>query len=229
MALGPIQTGSRSNPGVVASYTVSLANPVKAGSLIVVAASASVTTTTISVADNLGNTYNTLFASLTGASAPCGFFYAKSIASGACTITVTHSLANATGNCIVREYLAAAESYFDVTANASATSTNPTSAATATSAATSCLVIGAAATNSTNPLSVGAGYSNLLVLQGTNVVAMEDKEISTPAAQTAAFGTGFTPSWTCVVAVFNIKRLTNLNNYQFISVGDGMSVSEKIR
>jgi hypothetical protein len=233
MAIALVQTQTGTSSSTTLGLTWS--GNTTTGNLIVISI---VTTSTLSsIVDSQSNTYSVVGSTLTANTDNNYTYYAKNITGGT-TPTVTITIAStAEIDAIVREYSGLdTSSPLDQVAGASAGfSTSPSSGATSTTTQADELVIGWSAAASNNPTYVlGSGYGNLSTQNGTGGgIAMEDKIVAATGAQTATFTSAFV-FWTCGVASFKGASAApagpkTLNNYQFIKVGNGMSVSEKIK
>jgi hypothetical protein len=191
-----------------------------------------------SISDSQSNLY--VFAQsfvATGLGLKIDVWYSSNIIGGT-TPTITAKFTRTlSGGVIAREYsgLAAVNS-FDTGIGATASSSSPSSGPTpvATRVANEVLV-GIMICDSVTPtISLGSGFSNLTLLTGggSTHLGYEDQIVAAVGSQTSTFGVTSSANWLCGIGCFadtTLTQATTLNNYQFLKVGNGMSVSEKIR
>jgi len=207
--------GSYSNTNVQA-----FDSNVTAGNLIVLFIAAGAANTIASIADTLTNTY-TLIDTAVGTDRATWMYYAKNIAGGANTITVTYTSGRFPDSIVIaREYSGLdTVTPFDQTAKGNSgvsyVNSHTTAASSNTTQANELVVVGVGSGGSTSPLfTAGSGYGNNTTQDGFDLytyAAMEDKTISATGAQTGAFdSTGYVRSAT-IVATFKAKLSPLLN------------------
>lgn len=190
------------------------------------------------VTDSQGNIYNPAksFTNTVGGYV-VEVWYASNVTGGTTPTVTFNSIRAITGGIIVREYsgLATVNS-FDTGAGAAGSGASPSSGSTPIATRTANeVVVGVMIYGSVTPtISLGSGYSNLTLVTGggSTHLGAEDKVVASSASQTATFGSTASAAFECAVVTFSdttLSQPTTLNNYQFSSSGDGISVTEKIR
>lgn len=224
-----------SNPATSTGTITATPTLTLAGSLILVFTGASGLTDTVStVTDNANNVYAQAYDATGGTGGDTECWYAQNTAPTS-SIVVTFSGATSTKSVIVREYSGMGRVLvFDQKTTASGSGTSVSTGATAATTTAAELVVSSCSCLGTTPsLSVGAGYGNFTsqtILSNASLHAVEDKIVSVTGTQTGTMTAGGTlPVWDTGIATFVIAPTNVLNNFQFVKVGDGMSVSEKIR
>lgn len=209
------------------------------GSLIVLVvgtANASASPPSITVSDSKNNTWiagPSVF--ISGSLPTLNLFYAVDINGGTShTFTVT-TAATQPFNFVVEEWSGMGTCSIDQTATTTDTTGTTTNCVTGTTLVTSYtteLVIAAYANQSANSFTATGSYTNMQNISDiapTFNVGVESLVTTAPAAIT---GTATQPSgskYVGLVATFTTRPFQQMNNYQFVKVGDGMSVSERIR
>jgi hypothetical protein len=156
-----------------------------AGNLNIVAVGWNDTTSTISgVSDSKGNTYTLAVGPTTGTGLRQSIYYAKNIAAGSNTVTVTFNQAAIWVDVRVLEYSGlSTTSPLDVTAGAAGTGTSASSGAATTTAANE-LIFGAGMT-STRFTAAGTGFTARIITT-TDADLAEDRIVSSTGSYTAA-------------------------------------------
>ncbi len=158
-----------------------------------------------SVSDSCGNAYTLAVGPTSGTGLSQSIYYAKNIASGSNTVTVTFNQAAASPDIRILEYTGLDPvSPLDVTAAAVGNS-NSASSASATTTATSELILGAdtIATTTTGP---GSGFTRRIITSPDSDL-VEDKLVSTTGtySATATLSSG---SWVMQMATFKAASST---------------------
>lgn len=195
-------TGAGTGSATAASATYT------AGNFIAVSVAKNSTTSTITMS-NTGTalTWNQAKRQ-TGNGQSVDIWYAMNIVGQTCTLKATSSVSTDDVAIVAQEFSGvAASAAIDQTAGATGSSSSPSSGATAATTVANELVFGALASNdSSNDVTLGAGYSNLGTAFNAAVLVLasaESKVVSATGAQTATFGMGgFSSSWDCAVATF---------------------------
>ncbi len=175
-----------------------------AGNLNVVAVGWNDTTSTVSsVTDLLGNTYAQAGTTLTGSGMRQAIYYAKSIAAGSNTVTVTFNQAAAFVDVRVLEYSGIdITSPLDVTAGAIGTGGTPSSGAATTTSASE-LIVGAGMTTS-HFGGAGTGFTSRVITSPDGDVA-EDRIVSAAGSNSATATLSYSGGWIMQMATFKAK------------------------
>src|SRR5690349_8810264 len=185
------------------SSTVSIEYPLAQtnGDLNVVVVGWNDTTSTVSsVADNRGNTYVLAVGPTTASGARQSIYYAKNIAGGSTTVTVSFNPAAASVDVRVLEYAGLdTTSPLDVTAAAVGSSTTASSGSATTTAANE-LIFGAdtIATGTPGP---GAGFTTRIITSPDSDIA-EDKIVSLTGSYSATAPVSPSGYWVMQMATF---------------------------
>lgn len=234
MALTLVQTV---NPAVSTAASITASPTVTLqGSLIIVFIGASALTETVtSITDNGTNKYTAAYTQTGGTGGTTECWYAIN-ANSTTSITVNFSSNVLTKSVFVREYsgMSPASTCFDQQTSTSGSGTAPSSGVSASTTDSNELVVSNCTCLGTSPtLSVGATYGNYTsqaILANASLHAIEDLTVTSIGAQTGTMTAGGTlPVWDIGVATFVIKATNRINNFQFVSAGSGISVTEKIK
>lgn len=206
------------------------------GSLLLVFIGTSALTDTVStVTDNGANTYTKAYGVASGTGGDTECWYCIN-ANPTTSVVVTFSASVTTKSVFVREYsnMSATTTCFDRTVSTSGSGTAVSTGASSAILDAVELVVCSCSCLGTNPTnSVGAGFGNYAsqtLLAGASLHSIEDLTTSVIGTQTGLMTAGGTlPVWDVGMATFVFKKANVLNNFQFVKVGDGMSVTEKIR
>jgi hypothetical protein len=223
------------NPAVSTGTITATPTLTLSGSLILVFVGSSGLSEVVStVTDNSGNVYAQAYASAGGTGGNTECWYAQNT-TPTNSVVVTFSGSTFTRSVFVREYSGMGKVLVldrTVTSNGSGTSVT-TGASSATRNAAELVVCNTSCLGTSPTLSVGAGYGNYTsqaVIAAASLHAIEDKTVAALGTQTGTMTAGGTlPVWDVGLATFVIADTNILNNYQFVKVGDGMSVTEKTR
>jgi hypothetical protein len=186
-----------------ASASVATSYPLAqtAGNLNIVAVGWNDTTSTVSsVTDTRGNTYTLAIGPTTGTGLRQSIYYAKSIAGGSNTVTVTFNQAAAYVDVRVLEYSGLdTSSPLDVTAGAAGSSNSASSGAATTTVATE-LIFGAGMTAGrfTGP---GTGFGSRIITNPDGDIA-EDKAVSSTGSNSAVAPMSTSTGWVMQMATF---------------------------
>jgi hypothetical protein len=161
------------------------------------------TSTLNSVNDSNGNPYIQAGSTIAGTGIRQAIFYAKNIAAGSNTVTVTLNQAAAYVDVRVLEYSGVdTANPLDITAGAAGTSSSPNSgAATITSANE--LIFGAGTTGSLFG-AAGTGLVTRIITTPDGDIA-EDKVVSSTGSYSAPATLGFSSTWVMQLATFRAK------------------------
>lgn len=243
MAIALVQ--SQAGNVTATSQTISFGSNATSGNLVIVAVG-SANLPSLTVTDNLGNTYLPVFnntISHVTQSNGCQFFYAKNITGGAMTITLADT-GSVTWQTVIREYSGLAiNNPLDQYACEPFGLTGATMSSYTTGRTTypNELIVGWFIQNASGGAvthTAGAGFGNKLSTAGGGssvVCTLEDQIVSVLASQTATATTTVSANtWSGGVITFSDTDCvphgpTIQNNQQFVKVGDGMWTTEKIR
>lgn len=198
MAYAIAQT--KAGQATATSFTIVWANNTTTGNLIVVGVGV-ITGTVSSITDSQSNTYT----KATGGNANNNdgeIWYAQNITGGTTpTITVNLS-ATVTASGLAQEYSGMAASAFDKISSNTGIGGTGSSGNTSATTSNNELIVGFVANGSGTP-TAGTGYGNLTLnsATSTNVVAIEDKRVTSKGVQAATFG-GTTSIWSVCCATF---------------------------
>ncbi len=172
-----------------------------AGNLNVLAVGWNDTTSTVtSVTDTRGNTYTQAGSTITGSGLRQAIFYAKNIAAGTNTVTVSFNQAAAFVDLRILEYSGLDTNIpLDVTAGASGTSISPNSGAATTNAANE-LIFGAGMTGD-GYASAGTGFTARIITAQDGDLA-EDGVVTTAGSYSAAAPLKRSATWIMQMAAF---------------------------
>ena len=236
MALPLIQSATGTITSAL-SGTVAFVTPLLPNSTIVVAIVEAITSGTgdiTTVSDNLGNTYTT-YAGVGFAALGVKIFVAKNLKSGIPTITGNLSVSTTTAVIIAAEYGRVDQT--TVLANAldpnvlgtnTGTSTTATPG-TLTTANAENLNLMVAANQSSATFTALSVFRNVIAgSNGTLQAVLADRYSGIPGNKNPGLTVSSSVTWWAIQIIL-ATTLNQLVNYQFISVGDGMSTSEKIR
>lgn len=227
------QTTSVSTAGVVFTSNTVTGNTVVA----IYSTRTNLGTTLTSVTDSQSNTYRKAFR-FQGGTVTIEVWYASNITGGT-TPTVTFNTSGAnTFLLATREYSGVAvPNSFDrgtgvsVTVGTTAFSITDT---LSTQQANEVVIIVAHGLGA-NTFSAGSGYGNIQTVQDVSnlsTLGAEDQVVSARGIQSGTITSSTSTTGGVVLVSFAdtaIKAPTTINNYQFVTAGNGMSTSEKIR
>jgi hypothetical protein len=173
-----------------------------AGNLNIVAVGWNDTTSTVStISDTRGNTYTLAVGPTTGTGLRQSIYYAKNIAAGSNTITVTFNQAAPFVDVRIFEYSGLdANNPLDVTAGAVGTSTSASSGAATTTSANE-LIFGAGTTAGSFNNTGSPGFV-VRVLTNPNADIGEDKIVSSTGSYSAVAGLFSSRAWVMQMATF---------------------------
>jgi hypothetical protein len=173
-----------------------------AGNLNIVAVGWNDTTSTVStISDTRGNTYTLAVGPTTGTGLRQSIYYAKNIAAGSNTITVTFNQAAPFVDVRIFEYSGLdANNPLDVTAGAVGTSTSASSGAATTTSANE-LIFGAGTTAGSFNNTGSPGFV-VRVLTNPNADIGEDKTVSSTGSYSAVAGLFSSRAWVMQMATF---------------------------
>jgi hypothetical protein len=159
------------------------------------------TTSTVSaVTDTRGNSYAQAGTTVSGTGLRQAIYYAKNIAAGANTVTVTFSQAAAFVDVRVLEYSGAdTASPLDVTAGAIGTGGTPSSGAATTTSAKE-LIFGAGMTGS-HFSGAGSGFTSRVITSPDGDIA-EDQVVNATGAYSATAPLAYSSAWIMQLATF---------------------------
>jgi hypothetical protein len=182
--------------------SVSVTYPVAqtASDLNIVAVGWNDTTSTVSdVTDSLGNTYTLAIGPTTGTGLTQSIYYAKNIAAGSNTVTVTFNQAAAFPDVRILEYSGLdTKNPLDITAGAAGNGTAASSGAATTTSANE-LIFGAGMTG-TVFTAAGAGFTSRIITTPNTDIA-EDEVVSSAGSYSAS-ATGGAGNWVMQMATF---------------------------
>jgi hypothetical protein len=183
IAFVQVKAATPQTPSSSVAVTYPLAQT--AGNLNIVAVGWNDTTSTVSsISDSKGNTYTLAIGPTTGTGLRQSIYYAKNIAAGSNTVTVTFNQAAIWVDVRVLEYSGlSTTSPLDVTAGAAGTGTSASSGAATTTAANE-LIFGAGMT-STRFTAAGTGFTARIITT-TDADLAEDRIVSSTGSYTAA-------------------------------------------
>lgn len=236
MAFPQIQIATGNITASTSGTAIFPANVTARSSIQVFIAEANVTGAVTSVTDSVGNLYSFLDAGANGSSMNLWQFSSKNVSGGPTTITVNTSTSR-TCTFIAIEYSnlmpgnTLALSCDPNTQNGgTGTATAVTTSTNITPKGTNALEIIYAANLSGFAYSVAAGWTNIYNnSNGATInLGISDRLTGVPAAKSDAITQSGVGAWLCR-RISMATLYTQANNYQFVKVGDGMSVSEKIR
>jgi hypothetical protein len=189
-----------SAPSASVPVTYTLAQT--AGNLNIVAVGWNDTTSTVStISDTRGNTYTLAVGPTTGTGLRQSIYYAKNIAAGSNTITVTFNQAAPYVDVRIFEYSGLdASNPLDVTAGAVGTSTSASSGAATTTSANE-LIFGAGTTAGSFNNTGSPGFV-VRVLTNPNADIGEDKTVSSTGSYSAVAGLFSSRAWVMQMATF---------------------------
>jgi len=228
MPIALVQTKQGDGGGYTNTNVQAFGSNVTAGNLIVLSITASATTNTIdSLVDSLGNTY-ILIDEEDGGDRTTWLYYAKNIAGGANTITVTYGTGQYTDSIIIaREYSGLdITTPLDVSKSDNSTTnyvnSHSTGASTATTQADELVVVAVGSSGGSSPVfTAGSGYGNLATQSGSSsgiYAGMMDKVVSATGAQTGIFdSTGYVRSQT-LLATFKQASTPATNTGRFFAM-----------
>lgn len=194
--------------------------------------------TVLSVVDTFGNVYANIPAasgySNTSVAPRLEMWYAYNVRGGATTVTVTESAGGASSKIMyVREFggVASLTDPLDKSKFGTGSSVSPsTGASSATADQPQLVVVGCGDAGSGTSITVGTGFTGFLSsATSPSEISTEYKFTTATGAQTGVINFDNTSAWAIGLATFKGAPVGVPQNYQFIKVGDGMSVSEKIR
>lgn len=241
MAISIVQSTSGVTVGSTTTSTAFGSTTTSGNSIVVIVFGIAAIATVTSVTDTSGDKYTAIYGKNIGSPGLVAYM-AQNITGGASNVIVANGTANMKG-LIAYEVsgLPTSGTLLDQVGSAgSASNPNPmTAALTAPTRNLNDLLVYAGQTDSgTLTLTVGSlGGSTatnfVSVANGTVTFAAEVQVVSSKGIFTGnigASGSGNTyMSLLIAVSDTSLTQITTLNNYQFLKVGDGMSVSEKIR
>jgi hypothetical protein len=197
-----VQAGSGPSTLQASNSTLAVAypSPQTAGDLNIVAVGWGDTTSSVSsVADSNGNTYIRAVGPTTITGLQQSIYYAKNIAAGSNTVTVTFNQAAAFPDERILEYSGLDQSVpLDVTAAAAGTGTSASSGP-ATTASANELIFGAGSTAGTPYIGAGTGFTSRVIDIFGNIA--EDKTVSSAASYSATAPNG-SGNWVMQMATF---------------------------
>ena len=207
MAIAFVQAPDPGASGSGTSLGLAFVSNVTAGNSIIVGCRTGGTTGTVTVADNLGNTYvQDAEQDQTDDLHRAWIFSAHNVTGGACTVTVTVSVSSTLRMCIAEYSGLATSSTLDKTATAQhAASTTPSSGATGTLLIPDELVVGASTVAADSTYTAGSGYTRRTSAPsnaGTARMAMEDKIVAATTGVTADWTLGASTPWAALVATY---------------------------
>src|SRR5437868_6045842 len=191
-------TPQTATTAVVLSYAVAQT----AGNLNIVAVGWDNTTSTVSsVSDSRGNAYAQAGTTVTGRGIRQAIYYAKNIAAGSNTVTVSFNQATPFVDVRILEYSGLdTASPLDVTAVAGGSGTSANSGAATTTAANE-LIFGAGYTVSTFT-GAGAGFTSRIITSPDSDIAEDRIMTSTGSYSASAPNTGSSAAWIMQMAAF---------------------------
>lgn len=241
MAIAFVQSATGGAASVSTSITAVWPGNTTTGNMIVVAAATgNGTTTSAKVSDTQGNIYNYLPQVGNASGDHLDIWYALNITGGTTpTITVTvQNGAVTTLQAVAQEFSGIATTTpFDASARTfftvSAASVSINSTTSPTRSPNELVIFAVASGSSTAGAGAATGYSNLASdIVSTQGLVVQSKVVSSTGFQSAT--AAFSPNSGCTATIVTfsdtpLTQATVINNYQFPKVGDGMSVTEKIR
>ena len=156
------------------------------------------TSTVQSVKDSAGNTYRLAIGPTTGTALRQSIYYARNIAGGSNTVTVTFSQAAAYPDVRILEYRGVTT--LDVTAGASGSSTSASSGAATTTSANE-LIFGADIVATTTK-AAGSGFTSRVITSPDGDIA-EDKVVTTAGSNSATATLTTSGPWVMQMATFS--------------------------
>jgi len=198
--IGFVQVNAATPQTPSASVSVTYPAAQTAGDLNIVAVGWNDTTSTLSsIADSRGNTYALAVGPTSGTGLSQSIYYAKNIAAGSNTVTVTFNQAAAFVDLRVLEYSGLdTVSPLDKTAGAAGSGTNASSGAATTTSANE-LVFGAGMTGSTFT-AAGTGFISRIITT-PNMDIAEDQMVSSTSSYSASAASG-SGNWVMQMATF---------------------------
>lgn len=240
MALAFVSTGTVSD--ATGTATTTSLGTTATGQLIVVsyADDSAGTTTFTSMTDNATtpNTYTAADSFRLNAVTYRLFYAVVTTANAAHTVRVNWSTAAASRGTVVAQYFNGFTGVptIDQATGGTGTGTSANTGITtgATINANEIVVVGAAHAATVSAFSLGAGYTNLGTVSVANAqIAQESKVVAATGTQTGVLTIAASRAWASSIATFyDLVAAGNppqINNYQFVKVGNGMSASEKIK
>ncbi len=187
-----------------------------AGNLNVVAVGWNDTTSTVtSVTDTRGNTYAQAGTTVTGTGLRQAIFYAKNIAAGSNTVTVSFNQAAAFVDVRMAEYSGLDTSIpLDVTAGAIGTGGTPNSGAATTNSAKE-LIFGAGMTGS-HFGGAGAGFTSRVITNPDGDI-IEDQIVSATGSYSAVAPLSYSSAWVMQMATFRASGQGGSNPAPIVS------------
>lgn len=220
------------------SGTATLPNVTQSTSVIVVAflewqpsGSGFATTPT----DNFGTTYTLQATGAVTASGNVAIYTAKPTSQGSLTVTF-HASSATTAGFMVAEYSGLSRSTSNTICNdppnanggGSSSTGTATTAGTHTPVAYGALLLCITGNNSSGTYNDVGWTNSIPVTNGTLSAVLNSRTVPNPGAQTATNVQSVSAFW--ISQAFTAAGLPiQENNYQFVKVGNGMSVTEKIR
>jgi len=201
-SIGFVQVNAATPQTPSTSVAVTYAVAQTAGNLNIVAVGWDNTTSTVSsVSDSRGNAYAQAGTTVTGRGIRQAIYYAKNIAAGSNTVTVSFNQATPFVDVRILEYSGLdTASPLDVTAGAAGSGTSANSGAATTTAANE-LIFGAGYTVSTFT-GAGAGFTSRIITSPDSDIAEDRIVTSTGSYSASAPNKGSSAAWIMQMAAF---------------------------
>lgn len=200
-----VQTAS-GNVGASTTCTATFASNPTAGDMIVVAIGSNSTTSNVTGVSNTSDTFALVNSQVVGITSEGWCYYAKAIAGGASTKTVTVTFdTSAAQVVIVREYSGVTSTPLDGHVINNPTGTTAPSSGNATTTQLGDLLVGYCVTSTqTATITAGSGYGNVVTASsGTALeVAMEDQVAGAAGSYAATFSSSTSASFVVGIATF---------------------------